>query len=100
VTLLFGDGPAALSAASVVVRAARILVRAGAGRRDGAQSDSARAVDRIASMLLTEDEAARQTAEREGLPGLLVHVGDPLEADGVERVIHALRQARLRGLDH
>jgi hypothetical protein len=94
VVVLFGGGPAALAAAACAVRERAVLVRAGAGRRDGPDADAARAIDRLATVLLVHGAAAGAALEAEHAPGQRVEVGDAGDPAAGERIVRALSRAR------
>ena len=96
VALLDGDGETALASAAACVRRGVPLARLRAGRRDGADADAARGVDRLAGQLLTLDDAAHGRLVEEGLADKAVRID---EADPVAvgtAVIRALRGLRAR----
>ncbi len=97
VVALHGEGPAAVAAATAAVRAGRVLVRVGAGRRDGPDADAARAVDRLAHALVAFGDGPLAALREEGLAGRTVALPAP-DAPGVGRdIIKALRSAHARG---
>jgi hypothetical protein len=92
--VLFGEGAAAVAAASVAARAGIAVVRVGAGRRGGPDPDAARAADRLAGVLLVHDAECARALQAEGAPGLVVEVGaedDPMAAG---RIVEAVSRAR------
>jgi hypothetical protein len=91
--LLLGDGEAAVAAAAAAVRAQAPLVRPGAGRRSGPAADAARAVDRLANVLIAHDAAALEALREEGLAA--AETLGRVPAAG-ERVVRALTAARRR----
>jgi len=91
--VLDGDGAGALAAATTVARHHIPLVRLRAGRRDGEHADAARAVDRIATVLIAHDADCTARLADEGLEG---HVAPAGEDVGMT-VIRTLRRLRQRG---
>jgi len=92
--VVFGDGPAALAAAACAARAQTIVVRAGAGRRDGPAADEARAIDRLSALHLVHDAAGAKVLEEESVPGQRVDVGGADDPASGERIVRALSRAR------
>lgn len=92
--VLFGDGPAALAAAGVAIRSNAMLVRVGAGRRDGESADAARAIDRLAAIHLVHDAAAVAALDAESAPGQRIDIGDAADPAAGERIVRALSRAR------
>ncbi len=91
--VLDGDGEGALAAATAAARRHVPLVRLRAGRRDGDHADAARAVDRIATILIASNAASVALLADEGLEG---HVAPAGEEVG-KTVIRMLRRLRQRG---
>jgi UDP-N-acetylglucosamine 2-epimerase len=94
VVILFGDGAAALAAASCAVRERALLVRAGAGRRDGPDADASRAIDRIAAVHLVHGPAAAAALDAESAGGTRVDVGAAEDPAAGEKIVQALSRAR------
>jgi hypothetical protein len=94
VVVVFGDGPAALAAATCAVREGAVLVRAGAGRRQGRGADEARAIDRMSTLLLIHEPADAATLDAEGATGPRVEVGPAADPAAGERIVRALSRAR------
>jgi len=92
--VVFGDGPAALAAAACAARAHVVVVRAGAGRRDGPAADEARAIDRLAALHLVHGPAFAKVLEDEAAAGQRVDVGDAGDPASGERIVRALSRAR------
>jgi UDP-N-acetylglucosamine 2-epimerase (non-hydrolysing) len=92
--VLLGDGPAALAAATSAVRARAALVRVGAGRREGPDADAARAVDRLASLLVVDLPAAAAALDAESLAAPRALVGDFADAAAGEKIVRAVSRAR------
>jgi UDP-N-acetylglucosamine 2-epimerase len=92
--VVFGDGPAALAAAACAARAQAVVVRAGAGRREGLAADEARAIDRLAALHLVHDATGAKVLEEESVPGQRVDVGGADDPASGERIVRALSRAR------
>jgi len=100
--VLFGNGAAAVAAATMAVRGAATLARFGAGFRAGPEADTARAVDHLATVLLVVDDTSEATLRDEGLADRIARVADAgdgghlRDTDFGRNVIKALRAARAR----
>jgi alkyl hydroperoxide reductase subunit AhpF len=92
--VLFGDGAAALAAATTAARARTALVRVGAGRRDGADGDAARAIDRLAALLIVDGSAAAAALDAENVSAPRVDVGDFADPAAGEKIVRAVSRAR------
>jgi hypothetical protein len=92
--VLFGDGAAALAAATSAARGRTALVRVGAGRRVGADADSARAIDRLAALLIVDGPAAAAALDAENLVVPRVDVGDFEDPSAGEKIVRAVSRAR------
>lgn len=92
--VLLGQGDTALAAASAAVRAGAGLVRVGSGRRDGPAADSARALDRLASVCLVHDDQALAQLEEEGLGARARDIGPATQSQVGERVVREISRAR------
>jgi len=95
--VLFGDGAAALAAATCAVRGHTALVRVGAGRRDGADADSARAIDRLAALLIVDGPAAAAALDAEEVAAPRVDVGGFDDPAAGEKIVRAVSRARRGG---
>lgn len=94
VVVLFGDGAPALAAATIAVRDRAVLVRGGAGRREGPHSDTDRAIDRLATVHLVHGPAEARNLESEGCAAQAIDVGAAGDPAAGERVVRALSRAR------
>lgn len=94
VVVLFGEGAAALAAATIAVRERAVLVRGGAGRRHGPNADADRAIDRLAAVHLVHGAADARNLESEGATGQTIDVGAAGDPAAGERVVRALSRAR------
>jgi len=94
IVIVFGDGPGALAAAACAARGHCVVVRAGAGRREGPAADEARAIDRLAALHLVHGAAAARILEDEAVAGQRVDVGDADDPASGERIVRALSRAR------
>jgi alkyl hydroperoxide reductase subunit AhpF len=94
VVVVFGDGPAALAAAVCAARGGAIVVRAGAGRREGPAADEARAIDRLAALHLVHGAECAKVLDDEAVAGQRVDVGDADDPASGERIVRALSRAR------
>lgn len=92
--VLLGDGAAAVAAATCAARAGIAVVRVGAGRRSGADPDAARAVDRLAAVLIVHDAACARALQAEGVSGLVVDVGGEDDPSAAGRIVEAVSRAR------
>jgi hypothetical protein len=94
VVVLFGEGAPALAAATIAVRERAVLVRGGAGRRDGPHADADRAIDRLATVHLVHCAAEARNLESEGCAAQAIDVGAAGDPAAGERVVRALSRAR------
>jgi UDP-N-acetylglucosamine 2-epimerase len=94
VIVVLGDGAEAVAAATSASRAGIAVVRVGAGRRGGTDPDAARAVDRLAAVLLVHDAAAARALASEGAAGLVVDVGAEDDPSAAVRIVEAVSRAR------
>lgn len=94
VVLLLGEGAAALAAATTACRAGAVLVRSGAGRREGAHADTDRAIDRLASVHLVSRAADAGRLAEEGCSKQAIDVGAAGDPAAGERIVRALSRAR------
>jgi len=92
--VLFGDGAAALAAATSAARSTTALVRVGAGRRDGADGDAARAIDRLAALLIVDGAAAAAALDAESVGATRVDVGPFDDPAAGEKIVRAVSRAR------
>jgi len=92
--LLFGDGASALAAATSAARARTPIVRVGAGRRVGPDADAARAIDRLASLLVVDGAAAAAALEAESVTSPRVDVGDFADPAAGDKIVRAVSRAR------
>ncbi len=95
--VLFGDGPAALAAAAAAARSKAPLVRVGAGRRVGVDADAARAIDRLAALLVVDGAAAAAALAAENLAAPCVEVGGFADAAAADKIVRAVSRARRAG---
>ena len=92
--VLMGDGETAVAAAASVKRSGSALVRVGAGGRGGPHADAARAVDRLATLLLAHGEEAMTVLETEELTEGRHDVGPANDPETGARIVRALCRAR------
>ena len=94
VLVLLGGGAEAVAAATSASRAGIAVVRVGAGRRAGTDPDAARAIDRLAAVLIVHDAAAARALAAEGVTGLVVDVGGQDDPSAAVRIVEAVSRAR------
>lgn len=94
VIVLLGDGAPAVAAATCASRAGIAVVRVGAGRRAGPDPDAARAVDRLAAVLLVHEAECARALKAEGATGLVVDVGPEDGPSAAARIVEAVSRAR------
>ena len=92
--VVLGDGEAALAAAAAVVRGGVVLVRVGAGHREGPHADTARAIDHLAAVRLVHAAAALRILEAEDLAARGEDVGARDDPETGTRIVRALSRAR------
>jgi hypothetical protein len=92
--VVLGGGAEAVAAATSAAAAGIAVVRVGAGRRAGPDPDAARAVDRLAAVLLVHDAECARALQAEGVTGLVVDVGPEDGPSAAARIVEAVSRAR------